>query len=347
MTSPFDDAPAAIRALVPEAVGEWPDEGRAACGRCPMAASGAPHPWGFAAETRCCTYHPAVPNFAVGRALARDAATATLIRRRLADRAGVSAAGIDPSPERDRLYQLGGVDTFGRDVGLRCPFWVGGERSCGIWRDRPATCRVWFCKHDDGLAAVVTWSELGTLMTEAEAQVAALLCTRGTPPTGAPGAVVDAATWEAWFAWCAAEVERLGPDDLAALTTPAMIDRRAALQAMHGRPRRRLGPVLIATIADWLRDGDRIWLTGYSTYDAVAAPPAVFAFLDRLDGETPWAAALAGARAETGEAGLDDALVAELHRVGALSAPDGADDLPFTAMPVRGAGWSHEVVRPR
>ena len=105
--------------------------------------------------------------------------------------------------------------------------------------------------------------------------------------------------------------------------------------------------MLVATIADWLRDGDRVWLTGYSSYDGVAAPPSVFSLVGRLDGATPWPEALAAARAETGDVRLDDALVVELHRVGALSAADGSDDLPFEVVPVTGAGWSHEAVRPR
>ncbi len=344
MSAPFDDVPAAVRALVPEVEDPGPDEARAACGRCPMVASAAPHPWGFAAETRCCTYHPSVANYAVGRALGRDPATAARIRQRLADRAGVSATGIEPPPARDRLYQLGGAGTFGRDVGLRCPFWVGGEHSCGIWRDRPATCRVWFCKHDDGLGAAVTWSQLGILVSEAESRIARLLCERGQPPAGAD---VDVDTWAAWFRWCAAEVERLGPDDLAALASPAMVERRAALRALRDRPARRLSSVLVPTLTEWVRDGDRVWLTGYSTYDAVAAPTAVFALLARLDGQTPWAEALAAARAETGEAALDDVLIAELHRVGALSAADGADDLPFDVAPALGAAWSHDALRPR
>lgn len=188
----------------------------------------------------------------------------------------------------------------------------------------------------------MTWSELGILVSEAEARVAQLVAARGQPPA----IDADVEAWAAWFTWCAAEVERLDADALAPLTTPAMTERRAALRAMRDRPARRLGPVLVPTISEFLHDGDRVWLTGYSTYDAVAAPRAVFALFARLDGQTPWAEALAAVRTETGDPGLDEALIAELHRVGALSAADGADDLPFAVVPVHGAGWSHEALRP-
>jgi Fe-S-cluster containining protein len=336
VTSPFADVPAALRALVPEAGDAWPDEPRAACGACPMVASTAPHPWSFAADIRCCGFHPTVPSYDVGRALARDPQAAALVRRRLADREGVSALGITAPPARERLYRIRGVDSFGRDPELRCPFWVGGEHACGIWAERPATCRVWYCKHDGGHAGAVSWTDLGALVSEAEGQLAALIAARGAPP--AAGADDDA--WIAWFGWCAAEVERVDAAALAALITPAMADRRAAVRAMRDRRARRLADVLVPSIAEWLSDDGRVWLTGYSSYDGVAAPPGVFALLARLDGVMGWREALAAARAETGDAGLDEALIVELHRVGALSAADGSDDLRFDMVPVRGGGWA-------
>ncbi|HVV84611.1 MAG TPA: hypothetical protein VHE35_16195, partial [Kofleriaceae bacterium] len=264
------------------------------------------------------------------------------IVRRLAEPAGRTPWGIVPPPDVDRA-QAAAAARFGSVVELRCPFWVGGDHACGIWRDRPPTCRVWFCKHDDGLGAAVAWSELGFVVAEAEARVATLIAERGRPPVARAG--VDA--WIAWFEWCADEVERLAPADVAALATPELTARRRELVEIRRRPARRLGARLVASVSEWTRAGDRVWLTGYSTYDAVAAPPAVFAFLARLDGATPWAEALAAARAETGEAALDDALVAELHRVGAVRSPDGRDDLPFAVEHVPGEAWSHEAQRPR
>lgn len=344
MVSPFDDAPRAVLALVPEATSVGAGEARADCAACPLVASGAPHPWGFAAETRCCTYHPSVPNFLVGRALARGGGGAERMRARLGEPEGVSATGVDAPPARDRLYQLRGAHAFGRERALRCPFWQGGEHSCGVWADRPATCRTWFCKHDDGLGAAATWSQLGILVSEAEARVAALLVARGRPPA-ADG--TDPSAWATWFTWCADEVERLTADDLAPLASAALEQRRAAWRAMQARPARPLAAVLVPSVSELVRDGARVWLTGYSSYDGVAAPPSVFALLAALDGATPWTAALAAARTATGDERLDEALVIELHRVGALSAADGSDALPFEVVPVRGAAWSHAAVRPR
>jgi hypothetical protein len=52
----------------------------------------------------------------------------------------------------------------------------------------------------------------------------------------------------------------------------------------------------------------------------------VFALLAKLDAATPWRDALAAVRAEHPE--LDEALVRELHRAGALRDPAGGDDPP-------------------
>jgi hypothetical protein len=72
------------------------------------------------------------------------------------------------------------------------------------------------------------------------------------------------------------------------------------------------------------RRGDRVLVAGYSTFDAVSAPPSVFALLARLDGATPWRTALA----ELADPALDEALVLELRRAGALRDPAGSDDPP-------------------
>ncbi len=340
--SPFTDLPPVVRALVPEAAASGDGEARADCARCPMAASTAPHPWSFSPDTRCCTYHPALPNFLAGRALARGGATAELVLARLGDPDGVSARGVyAPAWHLARYHAEQGAG-FGRDPALRCPFWVGGEHACGVWHDRPATCRAWFCKHDDGLGGAVAWSQVSFLVAEAEDRVARYLVARGSPP--APGATV--AAWADWFRACATSVLTLDEADVAALGSPGLTERRTDLVSIRRRPPRRLADVVVPAVSDRLVDGLRVHLSGYSSFDAVVAPRAVFAFLSRLDGVVPWRDALAAARAATDEPELDEPLVRELHRVGALRAVDGSDDLPFDVEPMPAARWTHAAQRP-
>jgi hypothetical protein len=55
----------------------------------------------------------------------------------------------------------------------------------------------------------------------------------------------------------------------------------------------------------------RVLLAGYSTFDAALVPATIFAFLARLDGATPWRAALT--------TDVTEATVRELFRIGAIT----------------------------
>jgi len=63
--------------------------------------------------------------------------------------------------------------------------------------------------------------------------------------------------------------------------------------------------------------GDRVFLVGYSEYDARWLDRSVFALLSRLDGRTPWRQALDQANAELDEP-LPASLVEDLWRADAL-----------------------------
>ncbi len=315
MASVFAYLPAAARALAPELDGDWPGEAHADCDHCPLIATDAPHPWAFASALRCCTAHPVIANFLVGRALDRGGVSRDRMVARLADRAGVSARGLEPPPGWRARYLAGRAAGFGRDPSLTCPLVDGAQPvGCAVWRDRPAMCRAWYCRHGEGLAGAHAWASADRLATEVELGLARLLIARGAPP--APEAT-DLA-WLAWFAWCAREVDALTAAEVAPLAA-AIASHRAGLIPLRRAP--PVPAVLVAAVSELVAVGDDVLLTGYSTFDAVRAPRAVFAFLARLDGIAPWRAALAATRAELGSpAWLDEGLVRELVRVGALRA---------------------------
>ncbi len=333
MTSAFAGLPAAVLRLAPEADACGPVEARATCARCPVAAVPAPWPWSFSPEVRCCTFTPTLPNFLAGRALLAGGASAEVVRRRLADPRGVSTRGID---RRDPSQPFSPTE-FGRHTADHCPFWVGGAEACGIWADRPGVCRAWFCRHDDGLGAAVEWTALSLLVGEAEELVADALVALGAASGAAPPPPAATTTSEGegsaeafarWFAWCAehAAVVEVTPN-------AELAGRRRDLDAVRARPRRGLSEHLVPSVRDVWRgldaDGaELVLLSGYARADAIAAPPAVFSLLALLDGELGWRDAVAACASP----GVDAALVAELHRVGALRAADGADDLPFSVL---------------
>lgn len=316
MPTVYDHLPAAVRALVPEIGDGWIGETKADCPNCPMAAMGdVPPDWGFSAETRCCTAHPNLANFLVGRALGRSTSR-DLIVARMNDADGVKPSGIFWPPAYEQAYKiLVDESGYGHDASMRCPYWVGGEKSCGIWLDRNAMCRSWYCRHDRGKNGGIAWFRADALVTALELRLADLIVLRGTPPPD--GAAIE--TWVAWFAWCAAEAERLTPDDVRPLFTEDIVEVRAELVQLKRKKTPPLPDVIEPAISEMAIVGDDVLVTGYSTFDSVRAPRTLFALLARLDGRTTWRKALEITRAELRDPPwLDEALVRELYRVGAV-----------------------------
>lgn len=301
-----DSLPEPLLRLVPEVEGVvWPSELRATCGACPLLDDPRER---FSPETRCCTYHPRLWNWQVGRALRRDDAGAALVRARIEAGGGVDATGVaPPAGWRERYFspRMG----FGRDVAMRCPYWVGGAESCGIWRDRNATCRTWFCRHDDGPAGQRLWSALRAALDRAEASLGERCLRELTPPRAG-----DAAVWAGWFVACAAHVDSLGDIE----PPEGLHELRAAIRAAADRRDVPVPACPMPAVRDQDADGSHLLLFGYSRYDPFPAPPGVVELLVRLDGHTPWQAALAGAEAVVGP--LGDGLVERLWRAGLLAA---------------------------
>jgi hypothetical protein len=331
----FAHLPAAVRQLLPEIETlDWPREVHADCDACPMI-GGEFGPWGFSPETRCCTAQPALANFLAGRALRRGGIGRERVLARLADPGGVTPWGIDAPPEFDRRYVATLSHAFGRDRELRCPFWVGGDHTCGIWHDRSAVCRTWYCKHEDGAAGAVAWSRMQLVMSDVESRLAVWAIAQGDPPEGR----ASPARWARWFEEAAALVDAAPPEEIATLATDGLARyRREVGEFVAVRRLRRarvLADVLVPSLTETGRaDHDHVLLTGYSSFDAVRAPKGVFELLSRLDGTRTWRAALDEARAALAARGapiawLDEGLVRELHRVSALRDPAGTDDLPY------------------
>jgi hypothetical protein len=331
VTSPFAQLPDAIRARLGDLVDDWPEETRSACGACPLVIegeAGVAYPFSMARDARCCTAQPNLANFLAGRV-----GDPAVLRTRLANRDGVSAWGIRAVAGYDEAFPSRAKQGFGRDVAMRCPFWVGGEHACGVWAGRSARCRAFFCRHDRGLAGALSWSQAAGLGVSLEAAVASyFVATLGGAP--ADDATIDDLL--AWYARCASAADVLGDAEALAIVRavpPAMPDASPdrIVESPRGRLIKKLriykaevADVLVPAVSKVEHHGDRVLIAGYSTFDAVSAPSSVFALLSRLDGATPWRTALA----ELADPALDEALVLELRRAGALRDPAGSDDPP-------------------
>lgn len=325
----FDQVPAALRARVPELSGpEGPggsEEPRADCTHCVMSPASAAEdpglPWAFADDLRCCTHHPSLPSYLVGRIMRRSGAGAERVRVRMEERTGVSAWGI--RPPRPPMQPIDLEHRFGRDPALRCPYWVGGALACSIWDDRTASCRTWFCRHEEGLHGAERWWRRGDVLSAMERRLGDFLLAEGAPPADdAPvGALLD------WYDWCATRVDRFDAADAARIDLAGLEPLRSDLVTLRLPRSRALPAVLVPAVSNMRMEPGGVRIAGYSSYDAIMVPHAVLTFLGRLDGTRTWQEALAGL------GHLDEAIVRELHRIGAIEAPGAADQSASGAAP--------------
>ncbi len=298
-------------------------EPRADCAACPLTPerSGGrlAQPWAFHPDARCCTFNPHLPNFLAGGALGRGGDAERVVRTRLADPIGVHPEGIFAPPSYRERYVNGGPMLFGHDVSMRCPYWVGGAFACGVWQERPHPCRSWHCRHEHGEPTRLWWRGISKALAAVEDAISRYCVAQAEPPP--PGAPVEA--WVRWYLDCAERVAALTPEALDVIREEKVQRARQAIAA--GRPPvPPLPDLVVACLRGMERDGDVVWILGYSSYDVLRLPPTVFVFLSKLDGHTTWQDALAAANAEL-EAPLPDGMVRDLFRIGAIRHPEAGD----------------------
>jgi hypothetical protein len=150
-------------------------ESRATCDACQMCDHGTvPSELSasyFRPDTKCCTYHPTLPNYLVGAILADKRPEMEEGKRRIREqielRLGVHPQRLAPSKKWALLYRSSMESTFGRSRLLRCPYLDEKER-CTIWYHRESVCFTFYCKFDNGLAGSQYWRALKGYLNVAE-----------------------------------------------------------------------------------------------------------------------------------------------------------------------------------
>jgi Fe-S-cluster containining protein len=353
------------RALLPEPfTREVPVEEKAtcaSCAMCPESASNVVESFDgannlFRPDTKCCTYHPKLPNYLVGALLSDESPALAEGRRRMLGRIE-SKVAIDPQwvkpPARYALLYRNAHDAFGRASALRCPFFHEG--GCSIWPYREAVCSTFFCKHVSGLDGRKLWMSAKTYLSLIEIQLTRYVLMELLPdylargrdkpePEGRLGAgeldeappspEVHRARWGEWAgrevelyrrsfeivrALSAADVERiLGLDGTVELLRLERLHARATRPGVPARA--KFNPR--ATVK-WLPDGS-VGLGAYSEYEAIALPGPAYGLLVQFTGREPTETVRARLR-EKEQADLADELLISLYQQRILVDADDPD----------------------
>jgi hypothetical protein len=287
---------------------EHPVESRATCATCAMWPDDDPNGRRtFVHPQRCCTYVPSLPNFLVGRALSRGGPGADRLRARIRHGEGVSGIGILPRDAENDRY--GDGSGFGLDPDHVCPYFVGGELSCGIWADRNSVCRTWHCKWHDGRAGRNVGNALRNVLESTEIAVATWLA------TGAPWPWSGEAAWEAFFLSTAARAEALDDAEIVAIReSPRLRGGLVTLRTALAARSRPMPEVLETAVHEVELSAAGRWrIFGEERWDPVEAPPSILLLLGRLSGGAEW-------REPARALGIDESIVRALWRANVLVA---------------------------
>jgi Fe-S-cluster containining protein len=113
----------------------------------------------FAADLKCCTYFPFVPNFSLGSMLNEDSAAIRLRIETASQQGLLLPVGLYATPERQTAMEKRSRD-FGRKRELICPFFDTQSLGCSVWKQRPGVCTTYFCKSDKAESGLEFWSDL-------------------------------------------------------------------------------------------------------------------------------------------------------------------------------------------
>lgn len=342
---------------------EIPVEAKATCASCAMCESSCSNAPGavdgvsrlFRPDTKCCTFHPRLPNYLVGALLADpDEAIAEgrrRMRERVESRVAITPQWIRAPAKFDLLYKSS-RRVFGRAASLRCPYYDPGPGSCTIWRYREAVCSTFFCKYVSGADGHKLWMSIKTYLSLAEIQLSRYAVFRLYPEyihhmrdrgdatdrpltleeleEQAPPEDEHAATWGSWagleaefYMACFEEVRALGAADLERLLGFDGTLEHAILERLYQAAVEPALPQWLKLNPDatvkWLADGS-VALGAYSQYDAIGLPGEAYALLAEFTGADPVDAVRARLRTRK-QADLADDVLLVLHQHRVLIEP--------------------------
>jgi hypothetical protein len=354
VTSLLDILPALYRSLLPEFfLTPAPPEEKATCASCAMCPPVATPPEAvrsyFRPDTKCCTYHPRLPNYLVGGLLADERSDVSEGRRRvqqvIAGGIGVTPCWVAPPRKTRILYNAARRDSFGRSLVLRCPYYQTDGGLCTIWRWRETDCSTFFCKYSAGADGQTFWRSLNGYLHEVQSRLAQAAVAAVAPgleePEVEPGGMTledledrrpDAypSFWGAWqgreeafYRGCHDHVAGL---DRAAVEAIAGDEGRARLARVidsHGRMVEPLLPERLMLDLDLVTQATPggVLVATYCDYDPLVLSVPLHEVLRQFTDRETVAETRARLLAEDGTEIPDDLLVM-LHQMRVLVVPD-------------------------
>lgn len=123
---------------------------------------------------KCCTFHPYLPNYAVGALLSETTKTIGIkkIEQKIRERQFALPLGL-MAPFDYQLAFLSKDETdFGNRSDLLCPYFSVSDNQCSIWQYRGVVCTSFYCRSDYGQNGQKFWAVFSDYLSYVEMALA-------------------------------------------------------------------------------------------------------------------------------------------------------------------------------
>lgn len=149
-----------------------PAEAKATCSACAMAPGKHRGKHTYRPDLKCCTFHPWIPNYAVGAVLRETGETSAkgreVLRDKIRRREYALPTGVLPPVNYQVEFNARAPTDFGNRDEWLCPYYDRGTELCGLWKNRGAVCTSYHCKSVHGKTGKVFWKNLENYLSYVE-----------------------------------------------------------------------------------------------------------------------------------------------------------------------------------
>ena len=148
-------------------------ETKATCGNC-LRSRDKRFAYTYKSTIKCCTFHPYMPNFAVGGLLQLKTDTVGIqnLRKKIIEREFAFPIGLMAPFDYQFKFLNKDESDFGNDENLLCPYYDRLKNQCSVWQYRGVVCTSFFCRSDYGQNGLKFWAVLSDYLSYVEMALA-------------------------------------------------------------------------------------------------------------------------------------------------------------------------------
>lgn len=112
---------------------------------------------------KCCTFHPFLPNYLVGKILIDEKKNpsfiSNVVKHKISNRVYALPLGITAPVSYQVEFNRYKDKKFGKNADWLCPYYDLNKQNCGIWRNRGSVCTSFYCESSKGKKGKEFWEK--------------------------------------------------------------------------------------------------------------------------------------------------------------------------------------------